>query len=223
MELDHRADAGERVGHRREQRAIAQRYERVGREAGEQIVHLLGRQNRRFAFLDHMFWSAHGMGRIVRDDLPDDEPVEEHAHSCEMLLDGRPGTDISFERLEPGSDMHRLDAAQLFQTMGRTPSRKAAHGAIVGAAGMVVGNLGDEEFESALSNARFMANKRRICPTETGRKLKPLTRDELAALEERLQGLGVGEQRGRKLPSPAAQDHAEYCGADLDLNGSRQP
>ena len=155
-ELDDRADAGESVGHGRKQRAIAQRHQRVGREAGEQVVHLLGGENRRFAFLDHVFWSAHGMGRIVRDDLPDDQPVEEHAHGRQMLFDGRPGTALGFERLEPGGDMQRLDAAQLFQTMGGTPSRKAAHGAIVGAAGMVVGDLGDEEFEGALARARFL-------------------------------------------------------------------
>ncbi len=63
-ELDHRADAGERLDHGRQQRAITQRHQRVGRETGEQIVHLLGRQNGRFAFLDHMFGSADGMRRI---------------------------------------------------------------------------------------------------------------------------------------------------------------
>jgi hypothetical protein len=172
-QLDHRADAGEGVGHGREQRAIAQRHQRVGREAGEQVVHLLGREHRRFALLDHMFWSAHGMGRIVGDDLADDQPVEEHAHGRQMLFHGRPGAALGFERFEPGGDMHRLDAAQLFQTMGRTPSRKAAHGAIVGAAGMVVGNLGDKEFQGtfsrALARAGFLEKEpRRFAGSQVG-------------------------------------------------------
>ncbi len=96
------------------------------------------------------------MGGIVGDDLADDQPVEEHTHSRQMLFDGRPGAALGFERLEPGGDMQRLDAGQLFQTMGGTPGRKAAHGAIVGAAGMVVGDLGNEEFQGTFSRAGFL-------------------------------------------------------------------
>jgi hypothetical protein len=109
------------------------------------------------------------MGGIVGDDLADDQPVEEHTHSRQMLFDGRPGAALGFERLEPGGDMQRLDAGQLFQTMGRTPSGKAAHGAIVGAAGVVVGNLGDEEFEGALARARFLEKEpRRFARSQVG-------------------------------------------------------
>jgi hypothetical protein len=40
------------------------------------------------------------MWLLPRDDLPDHQPVEEHAHDRQMLFHGRPGTAIGFERLE---------------------------------------------------------------------------------------------------------------------------
>jgi hypothetical protein len=78
-----------------------------------------------------------------------------------MLFHRRPGTALGFERLEPGGDMDRLDLAQLVDAVRRTPRRETTDGAIVSSAGVVVGDLGDEEFEGTFSRAGFLEKKPR--------------------------------------------------------------
>ena len=77
------------IGHQRDQRPIAQADDGRDIDAVEQLARLRRRQHRRLAALDDVLRPAHRVGGIDREDLADDEPVEQHADRGEVLLDGR--------------------------------------------------------------------------------------------------------------------------------------
>jgi len=73
--------------------------------------------------------------------------------------------------------MHRLDPCQVRQLAGEAPGGKAADGAIVGAAGVVVGYLRDEKLERALRPVGRRQKKRgRRAGTEGGQGRFPALR-----------------------------------------------
>ena len=90
-----------------------------------------------------MLRPAHGVGGIDRDNLPDDEIVEQHADRGEMLLDDRL-LEFSRHRLDIGPDMDRLDRGQLVEAVGVAPGEEALTGALVRGAGVVVGDRAEE-------------------------------------------------------------------------------
>ena len=53
------------------------------------FLRLVAVEHRRLAFFHDVLRAAHRGGRILADDLADDQPVEQHADRREVLLDGR--------------------------------------------------------------------------------------------------------------------------------------
>ena len=91
----------------------------------EQLARLFAGQHRGLAGLDDVLGAAHRMGRIGRDDLAGDQPVEQHADRGEVLLDRRL-LEILGHRLDIGGDMQRLDIGDLAdRCAGRTRRRTA--------------------------------------------------------------------------------------------------
>jgi hypothetical protein len=76
VHMESSGDTSERVDQERDQRAIAQADDRARIDALQQLPCFVAIQNGRRAFLDHMLWTAHGGGRILADDLADDQPAK---------------------------------------------------------------------------------------------------------------------------------------------------
>ena len=55
---------------------------------------MLGCQEWRLSTLYDMRGPAHGVGRVGRENLADDEPVEQHADRRQVLLGGRLGDPV---------------------------------------------------------------------------------------------------------------------------------
>ena len=108
---------------------------------------LLGGEDRCLAGLDDVLWSPNRARGVEREDLADDEPVEEHPKRREVLLDGRrrerPG-----EPLDVGCDHHRLDLVQREASV-LAPLGEASHCREVGEARVSVPDVGSEELPEA--------------------------------------------------------------------------
>jgi hypothetical protein len=67
-------------------------------------------EDRRLAALDHVLRPAHSMRRVDREDLADDQPIEQHPDRGQVLLNCRPGRDALFHnRTAGGRDLERFD------------------------------------------------------------------------------------------------------------------
>ena len=93
------------------------------------------------------------MGRIDLDDVAEHEPVKEHAQSGEVLLDRGRG-EFALQILEEGGDMERLHLGELGDAVSLAPCRKAPRRVKVRLAGVVVVDLGGEEFKDAAGSLR---------------------------------------------------------------------
>ena len=134
---DRRADAGEAEGHQRDQRAVAQADDGRDVDAVEQLARLRRRQHRRLAALGRVLRPAHRVGGIDRENLPDDEIIEQHPDRGEMLLDGRL-FELARHRLDIGPDMDRLDRGELVEAIGVAPGEEVLAGALICGARVVV-------------------------------------------------------------------------------------
>ena len=114
----------------------------------------------RLAFLHDVFRAAHGMGRVHVDDVAGHQPVEEHAERGQVLLDRR-RRELALQILDEGGDVERLHVGEFVDALLRAPSGEAARGVHIGLAGMVVVDLGGEEFEDALCRLRRGREERR--------------------------------------------------------------
>ncbi len=88
------------------------------------------------------------MRRIGRDDLADDEPVEQHADGGEMLLDRRL-LEILPKGLDIGGDVQRLDIGEVADLVMIAPGEEPDAGMIIRHAGVFVADGGGEELEEA--------------------------------------------------------------------------
>ena len=79
-------DAGKGIGEGGDERAVAQVAQGFGRNALDERAPLLALEHRRLAGLHDVLRSAHGRGRIQRNDLAGDQPIEQHPHGGELLL-----------------------------------------------------------------------------------------------------------------------------------------
>ena len=126
----------------------------------EQLTGLLGRQHRRFALLDDVFWAAHGVGRIHVEDVAGHQPVEEHAKRGQGLLD-RGRRKLALEVLHEGSDMEGLHVGELADAVCVAPLREAPCGVQVRLARVAVVDLGGEKLEDALRGLGRWREQRR--------------------------------------------------------------
>ena len=124
---DDRANAGEGEGHHRNQRSIPQADHGRHIDAVEQRARLFAAQHRGLAGLDDVLGAAHRMGRIGRDDLAGDQPVEKHADGGEVLLDRRL-LEILGHCLDIGGDVQRLDSGDLADGVLVAPGEEPAAG-----------------------------------------------------------------------------------------------
>ena len=92
---------------------------------------------------------ANECGRAGREDLAEDEPVEEFSEGGELLLDGG-GGDLGCATFDPGGDVNGLDLDELVDAAGiLAPGEEACRGAGVGGAGVRIAELGCEELQVA--------------------------------------------------------------------------
>jgi len=145
---DDSADAGEGEGHDADQRPVAQPDHGRGVDAVQQPARLFGVQHRGLAGLDHMLRAADRMGGVGGHDLAGDQPVEQHADGCQVLLDRR-FLEILAKRLDIGRHMQRLDIGELAELVMLAPGEEPAGGMQVGCPGVAVADGGGEEFEEA--------------------------------------------------------------------------
>ena len=115
-----------------------------------------------------MLRSAHGAGGVGRNDLPDHQPVEEHADPGQTELDrGRRNPELQV--FDAGGDVNRLDLAQMVDAMRVAPGGEAGRGLRVGLAGVRVPDMGGEELDDAAGGARIGRKERRP-PARAGRR-----------------------------------------------------
>ena len=141
-----RGDAREAVDQHADQCPVAQADHLIGRQAVEQIARFVRAENRGFPAGDAVLGPAHHGGRVGRQDLTDDQPVEQHAQGGELLLDGRHGV-VPAEPLHPGGDVYRLDLAEPGDAALAHEAEKPAYRPRIGISRIGVGNLRGEEFE----------------------------------------------------------------------------
>ena len=72
-----------------------------------------------------MLGAAHRMGRVGREDLAGDQPVEQHADRSEVLLDRRLFK-ILPQALDIGGDVQRLDIGDLAEMVVVAPGEEPA-------------------------------------------------------------------------------------------------
>ena len=137
---------------------------------------MFGRQHWALTALDDMLGPANRMGRVGGEDLPDHQPVEQHADRGEMLLYGRLGG-RGLERLDIGGDVDRLDVGELVDAVLLQPGKKVAHGPVIGHAGVLVADRRGEEFEEAArSMLAGVGDHRRDGKAAGGRSDRPTGR-----------------------------------------------
>ncbi len=113
----------------------------------EQQAHLLGFHDGRDAHLTAEPGTLDEQGRVFRNDLLDDELVEQATQRSKMLLDGRRGHRLG---LDIGGDMQRPDCGEpkivLF-----APAEELGCGRHIRCARVAIADGGGEEFEEMLA------------------------------------------------------------------------
>ena len=95
-----------------------------------------------------MFRPPDGSGRVHREELAQDHPVEQHPDGRQVLLDRGPGTDPAGV-LHPSGHMDRFHLGELVHPVLPTPGGELADRAVVGAPGIRVRDLRGEELPKA--------------------------------------------------------------------------
>ena len=123
----------------------------------------------RLAALHAVRRPAHGSGRIHRHDLARHQPVEQVTDRGEALFDGRRGS-LTAELLDVGRDMQRPHVDDRGDAGALAPGQKFPRRLRIGAARILVADVGGEEFEEAgLRAISCRLNKDRKLPdTERG-------------------------------------------------------
>ena len=150
VERKGRADPREGIDHQRDQGAVSLAGEGVLGNAGEQDAGLFDGEHGRAADPDAVRGSANVCGGAGRQDLAQDQPVEELAETGELLLDGG-GRDVRGAAFDPGGDVDGLDPGELADAGGLlAPGKETGRGAGIGRARVGIAELRREELEVAL-------------------------------------------------------------------------
>src|SRR5262249_49938796 len=80
-------DARASVRHDGDECAIAKTNDGLYIDTVEDLSCFVGREDRRFSLFYAVLWTADDGSRIQRNNLPDNEPIEKHSDSGELLLD----------------------------------------------------------------------------------------------------------------------------------------
>jgi len=145
---ERRANAGERIDHEADQRAVAQAGVCRDIDTVEQRARFGRIEHRRLPAGDDMPGPAHRVRRVDLHHVTGDQPIEQVAERGEPQLDGRrrqfarPGLDLA-------GDVHRLHGRDRRHAGACAPGQKFLGGAGIGPAGVRIANVGREEFEEA--------------------------------------------------------------------------
>jgi hypothetical protein len=141
------------------------------------------------------------MGRIDVDDMPGDEPVQQHAERSQVLLDGR-RRHLGLQVLNESGNMERLDAGKLVEVSLSAPGGESSGGVHIGPACVIVVDLAGEKFQDALCGL--------WCGREERRRLEIRRRreDDIGG-----QAVDVALYLNRRLASQAIHDlnAVNYC------------
>ena len=88
------------------------------------------------------------MGGVHLQNVAGHQPVKEHAQRGQVLLDGGRG-ELSLQILDEGGDVEGLHVGELNEAAALAPGGEAPRGAQVGAARVVVVDLGGEKLQDA--------------------------------------------------------------------------
>jgi hypothetical protein len=127
---------------------LAQPDDRRHVDAVDQLLGLVAVEHRGPAFFDHVLRPAHRGGGVLFDDLPDDQPVEQHAQCREVLLDGRSSIPAR-QGLNIGRDVMRADGVERADAVPVEAGEEAAHRDAIGGPGVRVADVGSEEIDKA--------------------------------------------------------------------------
>jgi len=140
-------DARKGIGEGGDQRPVAQVAHGVGGDRIEKPAPVGGVEHRRLAGFRHVLRAAHGRRRVYWHHLAGDEPIEQHAHGGELLLDARRRMGL-LECLYISGDIERPDRGQR-QPAILAPGEELATGPRVSPARVRVADIGGEEFNVA--------------------------------------------------------------------------
>ena len=92
-------------------------------------------------------------GGTAREDLAENQPVEEFSQRRELLFDGG-GGDLGYPAFHPGGDVDGFDAGELRDAcFFLAPGEEASAGPGVGRSGVGIADLGGEELEESFGGA----------------------------------------------------------------------
>jgi hypothetical protein len=97
------------------------------------------------------------------------EPIEEHPQSGKMLFHGR-GGEVALQVFQEGRDVEGLNVGELADAFLVAPFRESARGVQVRLAGVVVVDLGGQEFQHAPGCLR-RRREQRGCICEAGERI----------------------------------------------------
>jgi hypothetical protein len=126
------------------------------------------------------------MRRIDLERMANHQPVKDHAQRGQVLFDRRLGQ-LALQFLDIGGDVQRLHIAQarqspaLAEAAPLAPVGKAARGLVIGAARILVADIGGEEAEEALGGFRIGEEQRRELRAQPRERARLFVGDDFSA------------------------------------------
>jgi len=151
---DRSSHTGEGIDHQGNKRAVAQAGKGCGVDRVYQGTCLVHIQDRGFAFPLGVLRPAHGVGRIHGEDLGHHHPIEQHPQRGQPLLDRGLGM-LPQLVLDEGGNVDRLDLGDILDAMHSTECGELPNRFHVGAAGVLVADVGAEEIAHPLPSLRL--------------------------------------------------------------------
>ena len=149
LHLERRIYARERIGEGGDQCPVAPIAQRIGRNGVNQLAPFLRVQHGRLAGFHNMLRATHSRRRVYRHNLASDQPVEQHPHGRQLLFNIRRRMG-QLARLDIGGDVMRPDCRKR-QAAFVAPGEESCACPGIGAASVVVVDIGGEEFDVAPS------------------------------------------------------------------------
>jgi len=144
LHSDRSSDAGEGIDHEADERPIAQAGKGSGVDRVDQGTGLVHIEDWRFALPLGVLRPAHGVGRVRGENLAHYHPIEEHPQRGQPLLDRGLGM-LPELVLDEGGDVDRLDLGEILDAKHSTERGELPDRFHVGAAGVLVADVGAEE------------------------------------------------------------------------------